>query len=441
MKVLHVPYGYAPDPVGGTEVYVQALCASLAVKGVESVVAAPGDSACSYVHGGVRVHRFVAHASITQEGMFSMRDHVAARGFAAVLDLEKPSLVHFHSFTSASGVLALDETRRRNIPAIATYHTATFTCMRAGTLMRWGSQVCDGEMRALRCTACFLNHHGLPRLLAPAAAWASVVSWPLAAVPCLSSSFRGGLSSWRLNRQRHEATRRWLGGMNRVVALCQWTRQLLLHNGLSEHRVSQVRHGLAETHLSAASVPFEPPSGPLRLAFLGRLDPLKGIEVLIEAMRLIPHLDMQLDIYTIVQPSRSTQEADLCQAVAADSRIRLCQPVDAAQIVPTLRQYHALLVPSRCLETGPLVVLEAFAACVPVIGSNLGGIAEWVTHERDGLLVQAGDVSAWAAALSRIHDDPTLLKRLREGIQTPRSMSEVASEMLAIYEEVIRNPA
>ena len=57
-----------------------------------------------------------------------------------------------------------------------------------------------------------------------------------------------------------------------------------------------------------------------------------------------------------------------------------------------LSRIDVLAVPSQWLETGPLVVLEAFAAGTPVIGSDLGGIRELVSDGRDGLLVPHDDV-------------------------------------------------
>jgi glycosyltransferase involved in cell wall biosynthesis len=88
------------------------------------------------------------------------------------------------------------------------------------------------------------------------------------------------------------------------------------------------------------------------------------------------------------------------------------------------------------METGPLVVLEAFAAGVPVIGSRLGGIAELVDHGIDGLLVETESVPAWTDVLAQLLQDADLLPRLRAGIRPPRRMSTVADEMLALYHEL-----
>jgi glycosyltransferase involved in cell wall biosynthesis len=102
-------------------------------------------------------------------------------------------------------------------------------------------------------------------------------------------------------------------------------------------------------------------------------------------------------------------------------------------VIPLLKEYDLVAVPSRWLETGPLVVLEAFAAGVPVLGSDLGGIAELVEHDVNGLLVPPSSVADWQRALCRFLDDPTLLSRLRAGVRPPRSMETVAREMQAVY--------
>src|SRR4029078_9095541 len=96
-----------------------------------------------------------------------------------------------------------------------------------------------------------------------------------------------------------------------------------------------------------------------------------------------------------------------------------------------------LAIPSQGMETGPLVLLESFAAGVPVIASNLGGIAERVRDRRDGWLVKCDDVGEWSAALERLANDRALVDSLRENIQEIRTMETVASEMARNYREVL----
>jgi glycosyltransferase involved in cell wall biosynthesis len=120
-----------------------------------------------------------------------------------------------------------------------------------------------------------------------------------------------------------------------------------------------------------------------------------------------------------------------------DTRIRFCAPVPSHRVRSLLAGYDALAVPSRWLETGPLVVLEAFAAGIPVLGSRLGGIAELIRDDVDGLLVESGSVVNWTATLCRVVAEAGLLGRLRTGVRPPRTMEEVADDMLSVYREAV----
>lgn len=102
-----------------------------------------------------------------------------------------------------------------------------------------------------------------------------------------------------------------------------------------------------------------------------------------------------------------------------------------------LASYDATVVPSQVLETGPLAVLESFAAGVPVIGSSFGGIAELVAHDRDGWLVPRSDAHAWGVTLRRLSTDRAILERLRDGIRPPRSTEDVARDMASLYDAIV----
>ena len=437
MRVLHVPFTYHPEPCGGTEVYVASLCSALMQLGTSAVIAAPSHTEAQYEHDGLKVRRFATNPELTQDMMYGKGDPLAARNFAKLLDEEKPDLVHFHAFSPAVSGLCLAESRKRGIPCVSTYHTPTQSCQR-GTLLRWGSVPCNGNMLPALCAACFLQSHGMPRGIAQMTALISYATQPLARIHGLSNAARAVLRAAPLMTSRHEATRNWWKGMANVIALCEWTRRLLLLNGVPSDDVRVVRHGLPYSVADAVTKQKFPES-PLRLAFLGRLDATKGIDLLIEALRTAPDLPVTLDLFTIVPIELSASQKSLIEKAKQDVRIRFRQAVPACEVVAALRDYHALLVPSRWFETGPLVVLEAFAAGIPVVGSDLGGIQEWVTHGLNGLLVSKPSAVAWSAVLRRLILEPDLLPCLRAGVQPPRSMRDVANEMLPIYQGAINS--
>ena len=83
-------------------------------------------------------------------------------------------------------------------------------------------------------------------------------------------------------------------------------------------------------------------------------------------------------------------------------------------------------------------LLEAFAAGVSVLGTNIGGIAESVSNGVDGLLIEPDSVQGWCQAILRCVEEPALLAQLRDGIRPPRSMDAVAQEMRTAYEQLLR---
>jgi len=170
--------------------------------------------------------------------------------------------------------------------------------------------------------------------------------------------------------------------------------------------------------------------------FLGRLDPTKGLHVLLDALDLVPDLAIHVDVHTLMEANPGPYSQGLQKRLEAHPKIRICAPVPSSEVISTMRDASALVVPSLWFETGPLVVLEAFAAGIPVVGSGLGGIAEWVTDGGDGLLVPDLKPETWAAALRRLVVEPGLLAKLTAGVKAPRDMTAVANEMLAIYQEL-----
>ena len=433
--VLHVPFGYFPSPVGGTEVYVAALCRELRGWGITSIIAAPGLEDSHYLHDATNVFRFAVSPSFApfQGG----GDPMAAKGFGKLLDQLKPQIVHFHAQSPAVSVLALREARQRGIATVYTYHTPTGSCHR-GTLMRWGIQPCDGRLTAMRCAACQLHHLGVPKLVSQALAMTSWATHSLARWFPQKACWQIPLRASKLADKRHRSIQEWWAGMDRIVALCDWTERLLRFNGVPHPKVSKVRHGLTqEVSRPLLTKRHSQIDGITKLVFLGRLDPNKGVHLLLDALDQAPGLEIQIDFYTLLESEPGPYVRELLDRLNREPRTKVCQPAKASEVISVLTHYDALLVPSQWMETGPLVVLEAFASGIPVIGSHLGGIAEWVTHERDGLLVSDNTADGWAKAMRRLVEEPGLLSHLASGVKPPRDMRAVAGEMMAVYQELM----
>jgi glycosyltransferase involved in cell wall biosynthesis len=220
-----------------------------------------------------------------------------------------------------------------------------------------------------------------------------------------------------------------------VVAVSEWVRDLLQRNDVAAERIALSRQGTDVVRLTTRPAARRP-GGPLRAVMLGRLDGAKGLDLLLEALARIPDVPLELHVYGVEQGTGDAGALRLRALAADDPRVTLLPPFESGDAANIIAGYDVTLVPSQVLETGPLVVLESFAAGVPVVGSRLGGITERVRDGVDGLLITAADRAEWAATLARLVRDPELLPRLAAGIETPRTMRDVAEEMRDVYRRV-----
>ena len=428
LRTLHVCYSFPPDPPGGTEVYVDALCRALVARNIDASVAAPAYCDAVYEHRGLRVRRFAIDQAVDLDGLYA-GDPLAATSFAKLLDAEGPDLVHLHALTPACSPLLSQEIKRRGLPFVFTLHTPTVTCQR-GTLLEMGTRVCDGRIEIRRCSTCAIDAKG-----------GGMFSRLAASVPVKGGRFLGYLGmdggAWTALRMSSLLSLRLAGleqlfhDADRIVALAPWVEDVLRANHVPDTKVVRSAHGI-DGPLRRARPP-RANDAPLTVAHLGRLDPAKGTANLIAAMRLVRSSAIRLDIYGVDQHESSTV-LDLIRLSAGDPRIHWESPMPPTDVVERLSVYDVVAVPSQGLETGPLVVLEAFAAGVPVLGSAIGGIADKVNDGVDGFLVRPFDSETeWASALEALATDRELVARVTAGVRPPRAIADVADEMRAVY--------
>jgi glycosyltransferase involved in cell wall biosynthesis len=441
--VLHVPFGYFPDPVGGTEIYVAGLIAALRAHGLEGGVAAPGEAYAAYAHDQVPAFRFARAASPTFASAYGAPDEDAVLSFRAVLAQLRPRIVHLHARTAAVSERLVDAAREHGAKVVFTYHTPTVSCAR-GTMMQLGRTPCDGKLDVRRCTACVLQSHGVPSLVRDAlASTPQVLGEALGRAGLVGGAF----TALRMSALVGAGHRRfaWLmEKIDRIVAVCGWVADVLRVNGVPQSKLTLCRQGLpGRPAVSASAVPHAPLTGDgaLRIGYFGRLDPTKGVDLLIEALRRAPDAKVRLDVYGVIQPGSEAYAARLKGAAAADHRVSMNADVAADMVVDAMRGFDFVAVPSRCLETGPLVALESFAAGTPVLGTQLGGIAELVTDGVDGRLVAPDDPAAWSFAIAELAGNTDSVCRLRAGVRPPRTMDDVAREMAALYRAMLDDDA
>jgi len=153
------------------------------------------------------------------------------------------------------------------------------------------------------------------------------------------------------------------------------------------------------------------PGVPVRITFLGRLSPLKGTPQLIEALGLMKTHPG----WTATLAGDGDLAASRARAADLDIADRVAFPgwLGSDDVDRLLAQTDIVILPSFT-EGLPMTIIEAFGAGIAVVATRVNAVGDVVQHERNGLLVDPGDVDGIAKALTRLIDDPDLRRRLGE---------------------------
>jgi glycosyltransferase involved in cell wall biosynthesis len=129
--------------------------------------------------------------------------------------------------------------------------------------------------------------------------------------------------------------------------------------------------------------------------FVGRLSPEKGVAGLLSTWRGVRA--------PLVVVGDGPDAARL--RAAAPANVEFTGALEREAVDARLREARALVVPSICYEGQPRTILEAYAAGVPVIAHDIGGLPEVVVDDESGRLVRVGDADGWARAVEQLGDD------------------------------------
>lgn len=175
------------------------------------------------------------------------------------------------------------------------------------------------------------------------------------------------------------------------------------------------------------------------IAWVNRLDPQKGFTVFLDAVADL--LARRPDLRVVVAGDGPLRHAPSRLAAEIRSRIDLRGRVRNADLPPLLHDAHVFASPATGQESFGIVLVEAMAAGVPVVATDIPGYREVVRDGVDGLLVAPGDAAALAEGLGRILDDPALAARLASAGEERASAfgwDAVLPRVLGVYERARR---
>lgn len=246
---------------------------------------------------------------------------------------------------------------------------------------------------------------------------------------------RPGIGRWALQIAAWIATRTIANSRASAAVLRSGTRVQIIHPAIDLHRFRVApRDDALRAELQGGQ------DRPL-VAIIGRIDVRKGVQVLVDAMACAtgPAAKARL----VVVGESGTGPTEFADALRRDATELLGDRVlftGRRNDVPDILRAVDVLVVASVAEPFGLTALEAQACKTPVIGTNAGGLVEFVEHETTGLLVPSFDVDALSAAVDRVLADDELRERMVDEAERranpARGLEAQYDELATMYRDV-----
>ncbi|KPJ98807.1 MAG: hypothetical protein AMK71_10805, partial [Nitrospira bacterium SG8_35_4] len=169
---------------------------------------------------------------------------------------------------------------------------------------------------------------------------------------------------------------------------------------------------------------------PVVFGYLTGASHIKGYEVLLDSFSKLDQSRARLVAYGF-------DETGYFRDKYSSLNAEFYSAYNTKQLNEILSGIDVGVVPSIWEEVFGIVGIEFLTAGIPVIGSNIGGIPEWLKDRENGLLVRARDGEDLTRKMKTFVTDPELRSRMSNNIRPWKSMDEHVEEMKSLYERVL----
>jgi glycosyltransferase involved in cell wall biosynthesis len=392
VKVLIYSHGFAPI-IGGAEKYVMLLAGGLAKRSADSSGRAS----------------FVTVVTPTPAGAFD-DTQLPFKVVRQPSFLALTRLIYKSDVVQLSGAcllpLMLGSILRK--PIVIEHHGYTASCPNGLLFYEPDQSVCPGHFLAGRhgnCLRCVAFKEGWLRSF-------SLLFWTF--------------------------PRRWL--CKRASVNAPITHHVLTRLRLPESKV--VYYGIPNLSDSSGSVEAPHPSKNLLcFAYVGRLVPLKGLPVLIQAAKRLKDQGYLFRLKFIGDGPQRTELQSMVRELQLDATVEFIGFVSGDRLRTELKDVSAVMMPSIWEETAGLAAIEQMMRGQLVIASDIGGLGEVVGEA--GLKCIAGDSSSLADCMKRVLDQPEIVQRMGKAARA-RALAlfrqdNMVDAYLRLYQDVTRS--
>ena len=399
MKVLKVIHGYPMRYNAGSEVYSQTLCQELANR--HEVYVFTREENTFLPDFNLRVEKDPADARITTYLINNprLRDRYRVedidRQFATTIDHLLPDIIHVGHLNHLSTSMLFAAVVRK-IPIVYTLHDYWLMCPRGQFIQTipedntdlWA--VCSGQEDKKCAEHCYSKYNS--------------------GAVAEHSHDTSYWTDWVNRRMQH--VREIVELVDHFIAPSNYLFNRYHRDfGIPVSKMSMVDYGFSTKRLQKRK---RTKSEPFTFGYIGTHIPAKGIHHLITAFSML-----EGDALLRIWGRHTGQDTNALKAIAS------ALPGDTSSKIQWLPEYKnqsiirdvfnhcdAIVVPSIWVENSPLVIHEAQQARVPVITANIGGMAEYVKHEVNGLLFEHRSIQSMAEQMARLVNNPSLAKEL-----------------------------
>jgi glycosyltransferase involved in cell wall biosynthesis len=403
-RILVISHGHPDIKKGGAEVASYNFFKELESRGEDAFYLACSEQ---LPHGGTS---FSAHNSSREilfhtkiEDVFLYSNYVSRalwKEFKDLLEILSPDVIHFHHYVGM-GIEALEVTRRTlaNVKIVLTLHEYLAICHNKGLMIKTNSALCY-RASPKDCSSCFPDKSPADFFL------------------------------------REKYLKRILNNVDKFVAPSNFLKNRYVEWGIDETKISVIENGLSTSTISTKlNIGGE---DRIRFAFFGQLNPNKGVEILLEAISKLPKKIQRKAIFDIYGANLSFQPS-LFQERISELLEKLKNIVsyhgayEQNMMSKLISRTDWVIVPSTWWENSPMVIQEAFQHKVPVIVSDIGGMAEKVEHGKTGLHFMTGSSVDLVDVITYAVNNHSNRKEFVDAIDERRSVKQVVEQHFVLY--------
>lgn len=417
-RVLYVCHNHPAQRPGGAEIYAMELYESVRQAGeFEPIMVAKTGPPVATGNPRRQGTRFaLAGEDPNVYLMYTQRDEIDmifgtaidkrlyTKDWRRFLEAIRPDLVHFQH-TLFLGYDLVRETRNvlPTVPIFYTLHDFLPICHHSGQMVRTQDLALCNQASPRRCHDCFPN--------------------------IAEDTF--------FLRERYIKSA--LAGVDVFIAPSEQLRQRYIAWGVPGEKLVLEEYG----RLPIVVTPDPPDAGRRRrIGYFGQITRFKGVDILLEAMKILQQegVDVELELYGANLAAQAPAMQERISALLEETAdvVRFHGQYERDQVPTLMSDVDWIVVPSIWWENSPLVIQEAFICGRPVITSDVGGMAEKVRPELDGLHFSVGDPQSLSDAIRRAVSEPDLWDHSRGQLPEVHPMNAHMERVSDLYRQSLK---